>query len=89
MDPLQFRQAVLTYCARFEASETSGRRTTKHNKLVGGVEHSAHLYGLASDVVYDDLPPEAARLEGGRRLGLRVIPEGSHDHLQPLDWTKG
>lgn len=30
---------------------TSGYRTPKHNRLVGGVANSAHLHGLAADFV--------------------------------------
>lgn len=34
---------------------TSGYRTPEHNKKVGGVEHSQHLLGMASDLTADDL----------------------------------
>ena len=71
------------------ASETSGTRTEAHNAAVGGVEHSAHLVGLARDVVYDKPVPLEERTEWSRRLGLRLIVEGDHDHLQPIDWKAG
>jgi zinc D-Ala-D-Ala carboxypeptidase len=34
---------------------TSSKRCAKHNKAVGGVEHSAHLYGFASDIYCKDV----------------------------------
>lgn len=34
-------------------------------------------------------PGDDARRELGRRLGLLVIIEGDHDHVQPLDWSRG
>lgn len=33
--------------------------------------------------------PLAEREERARRLGLKLIDEGVHDHLQPLDWRAG
>jgi hypothetical protein len=89
MTRAEFNDAADTYCALFAASTTSGQRTIKHNKAVGGVANSAHLYFLARDVVYDAPPDQAVRIEAGRRLGLRVIVEGDHDHLQPWDWQAG
>jgi hypothetical protein len=56
---------------------------------VGGVTHSAHLAGLAVDVVYDAPLAEAMRQGWASRFGLRLIVEGDHDHLQPLDWAAG
>lgn len=34
-------------------------------------------------------PSRAAKIELATRLGLLLIDEGDHDHLQPLTWTKG
>jgi hypothetical protein len=77
-----------TYRLLTGASATSSFRTAKHNHDVGGVPHSAHLAGLAVDVIYDDpTPTQAERQEWARRLGLKLIVEGDHDHLQPLDWA--
>lgn len=36
---------------------TSGFRTGAWNTKVGGVDNSAHLHGLAGDVVVEDVPP--------------------------------
>lgn len=89
MTRAEFNDAADAYCARFSASSTSGQRTPKHNANEGGVAHSAHLFGLARDVVYDEPQDPHARAADGLRLGLRVIIESDHDHLQPWDWKAG
>ena len=89
MSPLEFHARVLSYCTAMGASMTSGFRTLTHNKAVGGVAGSAHRFGLAADVVYDEPWPAATRVEMAKRLGLRCIVESDHDHLQPLTWTAG
>jgi hypothetical protein len=87
--PHEFYDVLRAYCARFNASTSSYGRTMLHNDRVGGVPGSAHQFWLAADVIYDTPPPHAFRIEIGARLGLLVIDEGDHDHLQPLDWPKG
>lgn len=89
MTPAEFHEAMIAFRQHFDASTTSAGRTRAHNKRVGGVEKSAHLFNLAEDVVYDTLPPLDERLEIARRLGLKLIAEGDHDHLQPLEWRAG
>lgn len=84
----EFAEVVNRYAALTHGSATSWFRTLAHNLKVGGVAHSAHVVGLACDVVYDGVPMAVAeRVEWARRLGLRLIVESDHDHLQPLDWT--
>lgn len=85
----EFAEACAMYCLVLAASETSGGRTEQRNAAVGGVSLSAHRFHRGRDVVYDGAPPEDLRIEVGRRLGLRVIVEDDHDHLQPLDWRAG
>lgn len=84
MSPADFWNALVLYCLCTDGSVTSYLRTPKHNELVGGVPDSAHQIGLAADVVYDDLTelPESKRLRMAERLGLELIIEGNHDHLQ-------
>ena len=79
--------AVLDFVCRFRASVTSGPRTEKRNAIVGGVKNSAHVAGVGYDVVYDVTPPLDEVQVYAHRLGLRVIREDDHDHLQPLDWS--
>ena len=89
MTRAEFNDAADSYCALFGASTTSAGRTPTHNAAVGGVAQSAHLFGRARDVVYDEPQSAAGRVAVGARLGLRVIIEVDHDHLQPLDWRAG
>jgi len=85
----EFAWAAYVYCTLTGASETSGARTRARNDLVGGVPHSAHLVGLARDVVYDEPIALEERQAWAQRLGLRLVVELDHDHLQPLDWRAG
>ncbi len=89
MTRYEFADAVDAYCNVLAASTTSGKRTARHNALVGGVAHSAHIVGLAVDIVYDTPPPKEERWAWAERLELRLIVEDDHDHLQPLDWKAG
>jgi len=89
MTVYEFRCAVFVYCVLTRASETQGFRTKAHNDLVGGVEHSPHLYGLGQDVVYDGPVGMADRPDVAERLGLKLVREADHDHLQPADWRAG
>lgn len=87
-----FAEAVSLYCLLHGGSITSWGRSTKHNADVGGVPGSAHRFWRGADVVYDDPTTptrDTLRLEYARRLGLKIVVEGDHDHLQPLDWTAG
>lgn len=83
-----FAEAVFTHCAQLGGSITSWTRSGAHNAAVGGVSQSAHLYGLAADVVYDTPPSFAIALDTALRLGLLLLRESDHDHLQPIGWRK-
>jgi len=87
----EFVEAAMTFCALTGGSVTSWTRTVRHNAspAVGGVTNSAHLYGLAVDVVYDTPQVLKPTMERARRLGLKLIREKDHDHLQPNDWVVG
>lgn len=87
----EFQQSCIRYRSWSHGSVTSAGRTETRNAAVGGVRLSAHMFNLAEDVVYDDPAehPLAQRIEAAKRLGLRLIHEGDHDHLQPLDWPAG
>jgi hypothetical protein len=89
MNPFQFWNALMGYCYAEGGSVTSYGRTQKHNQAVGGVPNSGHRYWVAADVVYDSPRPTEERLRVAQGLGLRVIIEDDHDHLQPFDWPKG
>jgi len=85
MTRAEFYDALFVYCSLMGASTTSSIRSEVHNKKVGGVLHSAHIFGLGADVVYDSPVADVAEARA-RRLGLKLIREGDHDHLQPLEW---
>lgn len=87
----EFAEAVAMYCLLHGGSITSWGRSTHHNREVGGVPGSPHRFWRGADVVYDDLNTQSdpLRLEYARRLGLKIVQEGDHDHLQPLDWAAG
>lgn len=82
-------EAVAQYCLLTHASVTSGGRTEARNVQVGGVAYSAHRFHRGADVVYDAELPSADRKILGARLGLLVLIESDHDHLQPYDWPRG
>lgn len=86
MDVTEFADAVVRYCQRVRGSVTSWIRTPARNAMVGGVRRSAHLYALGADVVPEAPLSADERRRVGAALGLRVIVEGDHDHLQPADW---
>ena|SRR2546423_15490805 len=86
----EFHSAAIVFRSIYAGSFTSSGRTVRHNKEVGGVEGSPHVYDLAVDIVYDD--PNLYMIDNGRvdyakKLGLLLILEKDHDHLQPLDYV--
>lgn len=87
MTPDQFLDTVRTYCHRFNASITSYYRTPLHNTHVGGVRYSAHQVWLAVDVVYDDGTNLNGADEWASALGLEILHEPDHDHIQPKNWA--
>jgi hypothetical protein len=86
MTPDAFAAALMAYCMATSASVTSWGRTRSHNVAVGSTTpDSAHLIWTGADVVYD-YPAEPAgsvRESLAHRLGLMLIHEGDHDHVQP------
>lgn len=86
MTPFEFWDALRAYCAITSASVTSYGRTPTHNVKVKGVFDSPHLWWLGADVVYDAELNPTRREAIARRLNLRCLIEGDHDHLQPWEW---
>lgn len=89
MELAAFAEAVRTYATLMGASATSWGRTTQHNKAVGGVMYSAHRFWMGTDLVYDEPKPLEERQTTAMRLGLKLIIENDHDHVQPADWVAG
>lgn len=77
---------VAMYRRAVKGSVTSGGRSLERNNQVGGVPNSPHLLDLGADIVHDGAMPAAQRETLARGLGLTLVVEGDHDHLQPIDW---
>jgi hypothetical protein len=80
---LAFVNKVLILKIRWGFSVTSWGRTEVHNKAVGGVPGSNHLFFLGMDVVLDDMKKNVEFEKDADRLGLQAIFEQDHYHLQP------
>lgn len=50
----------------------SGYRCAKHNKAVGGVSRSQHLYGKAADIVIKGVKPEEVA-KYAEKIGMKGI----------------
>jgi len=85
----EFTIAVLGLAARFRFSITSWGRSVAHNAAVGGHPDSMHLYFLAVDCELDDPLDEPAFVQTAERLGLQVIREPRHLHVQIPRFVKG
>ncbi len=86
MNVIEFTAAVGAYSIATRASVTSWWRTRAHNTAVAGVHWSPHLVGLAVDVIYDAPGRPAGAVNLARNLGLTLLAEDDHDHLQPAGW---
>lgn len=80
-----FAEAAATYCFETGGSVTSWVRSPARNVAVGGHKRSRHLVGLAVDVVYHPNQRPGAVEAHAHALGLWLLAEGDHDHLEPLD----
>lgn len=85
----QFLSAAIAYCDQVGGSVTSWIRTHNRNEAVGGVANSAHLHGLAVDVYPEKGLTADERHTIATLLGITLIVESDHDHLQPLQWPRG
>lgn len=84
----EFAVRIYSLCRKFNGSVTSWVRTAKRNSLVGGHPQSEHLVGLGADIVWDDPPALAEVQVVAVDLGLKVVRENDHDHIQPLERGK-
>ena len=93
---LRFIDELRKRC-KFPFIVTSGYRTPEHNKKVGGIENSAHLKGLAADIVMTDSKKRArfvyeamnlcSELSLPFRVGLAGKSKGNFAHID-IDETK-
>lgn len=79
-----FALAVYRYCFATGGSVTSWIRTHSRNNSVGGVADSYHLTGLGCDIVVESKMSTDDRHKLAASLGLRLVVESDHDHVQLL-----
>ena len=86
MTPSEFADALRGYCAATRGSVTSWGRSPERNEQVGGHVRSKHMVWLAGDVGYspNPRPSLAAARHAAKQLGLKLLRESDHDHLQVL-----
>ena len=89
-----FCSAVVLWCYAYGGSVTRWGSTGVHNAAVGGVPGSPHRFFMGVDVVYgkgglDGAPNAIVASQRARAMGLALIVEADHHHLQPLDWPAG
>lgn len=89
MDPVQFLLALMQLYSKYPFSETGGQRTRSRNIYVDGVAYSPHQFWVGRDVVFDQPEPLGDLEPAARRLGLKIIKELDHHHIQPVDWIAG
>ena len=79
---MRFEDKIGWLKANYDFSVTSWWRSKKHNTAVGGVPTSRHLVGLAVDVVLDNADDKPALRQTASEIGLQVIDETDHLHIQ-------
>lgn len=84
MHALDFIYKILTLRIKHAFSVTSYIRTVKRNAAVQGVADSYHLIGLAVDAILDDASFQSRFITDCKKMGLKVIDESDHLHIQPL-----
>jgi len=86
MTPGQFAECLIAYCAWAGGSVTSWGRSPERNEAVGGHADSSHLVWLGADIGYWPNPEPDLEIaqRRARRLGMKLVRESDHDHLQAL-----
>ena len=86
MNPGDFAAAIIVLGQQFGGSVTSWGRTVKHTVAVGGFDGDPHTWWLGADLVWDQTPDRAALDLAASALGVQVLHEATHDHVQPVGW---
>ena len=79
---MRFEDKIRCLRLLYSFSVTSWIRSRGHNFRVGGVSDSRHLFGLAVDLVFDPGSDMSGFNEKAAQLGLQVVVEGDHLHVQ-------
>ena len=82
MTPHEFLSKKMQLACRFPYRERSGYRDPISNRQVGGVVNSKHQLWLATDIVLHSPHDQPAFIEEAQKLGLKVLDEGNHLHIQ-------
>ena len=82
MGPHEYLDCKLALAVKYHFSITSSLRSVARNKRVGGHRNSRHLMFLADDCVLDDKKDIRSFVKDAKRLGLKVLIEKDHVHLQ-------
>lgn len=79
----EFCEIKRTLCILYDASETSGIRSPKRNRDVGGAKKSTHQpeFGFGSDLVPDDLANLRPMASTAEKLGVWALVEPDHLHI--------
>jgi hypothetical protein len=85
----EFLDRVVSFCDALGGSVSSWARTPDHSVAVGGTRTDPHVFKLGADVVYTPapFPPLDRSHAAAAQLGLFLIREVDHDHLQPTGWV--
>lgn len=83
MTPTLFHEAMMTLSTKYDFRVTSYFRSPKSNAAVGGVSRSWHQLWMACDVVLEEATQAADFVHDAQLLGLKVLNEGDHLHVQP------
>lgn len=72
----------------------SGVRCERHNRNVGGENHSKHLLGEAADIKVEGMTPKqvaavAKKVLGSRRGGIKVYSTFTHVDVRRVPWRSG
>jgi hypothetical protein len=78
-----FAERLALVALTVPCSVTSWGRSAKHNAQVDGHPDSWHRLWLSADVVLDNPADGPSFDRQCARLGLRVLDEGDHRHVQP------
>lgn len=89
MTPGEFLAALMQLAGAFEFRITSYYRSPAQNLALKGQPSSPHLFWVGADVVLLEAHDKERFLADAPRVGLTVIEEADHFHLQPLGWTPG
>jgi len=88
MTPIDFAVSLIAYAGWSRGSVTSWGRSPERNALpsIRGHANSLHLSFLAADIGYhpNPTPPLSKARKRASQLGMRLLRESDHDHLQAL-----